>query len=52
MVERMEALHREPTRKDLRWQLGIDDDLLDTKVRQREVKNWIEQLVIPAAGKR
>jgi GMP synthase (glutamine-hydrolysing) len=52
LVERLEALHREPGRKDLRWQLGIDDDLLDPKVRQCEVKNWIEQLVIPTAGKR
>ncbi len=46
-VERLEALAAEPDRKDLRWQLAIDDDILDAKVRQTEVANWVEHLVIP-----
>jgi GMP synthase (glutamine-hydrolysing) len=52
LVARLEALHREPARKDLRWQLGIDDDVIDPRIRQCEFSNWIERLVIPTAAKR
>ncbi|SVE16893.1 uncharacterized protein METZ01_LOCUS469747 [marine metagenome] len=46
-VTRLEALHQDPTRKDLAWQLGIDSDLMNADVRTLEVRNWIEQLVLP-----
>ncbi len=46
-VDRLEALAAEPHRKDLRWQLAIDDDVLDRSVRQQEVANWVEHLVRP-----
>jgi GMP synthase (glutamine-hydrolysing) len=49
-VERLEALHTDPTRTDLRWQLGIDDHVLDARVRQREFINWLNYLVLPRAG--
>ncbi|MCP4749871.1 MAG: type 1 glutamine amidotransferase [Proteobacteria bacterium] len=48
LVERMKALHAEPIRKDLRWQLAIDDDVLDRSIRQLEFVNWIEKLVKPS----
>jgi len=51
-VKRMEQLYKQPTRKDLRWQLGIGDDVLNDVIRQIEFKNWIEKLVIPTARKR
>ena len=41
------VLHSEPTRKDLAWQLGIDSDVMNVDVRTLEVRNWIEQLVLP-----
>ena len=44
---KLEALHLEPTRKDLAWQLGIDSDVMNADVRTLEVRNWIEQLVLP-----
>jgi len=50
LVERMESLAREPNRKDLRWQLAIDDDVLSDSIRQCEFVNWINKLVLPAAG--
>jgi len=50
-VDQLEALAREPERKDLRWQIGIDDDVLASDVRQREFANWIDRLVLPAAGR-
>ncbi len=46
-VAKLEALHADPSRTDLAWELGIDEDILDTSSRQREVRNWINQLVIP-----
>ncbi|MBI3997833.1 MAG: type 1 glutamine amidotransferase [Armatimonadetes bacterium] len=48
-VARLEALARDPSRKDLRWDLAIDDDLLDEQIRTCELRNWLENLVVPAA---
>lgn len=49
-VDRLEALSANPTRKDLRWQIGVDDTLLVAEDRQREFINWLDRLVLPAAG--
>ena len=46
-VELLETLYEDPTRSDIAWQLGIDDDILNEDVKRLEVKNWIEKLVIP-----
>ncbi len=47
-VDRLEALHQDPSRADLAWQLGIDADVMDEDVRTRELRNCIDHLVIPA----
>ncbi len=44
------ALHRTPTRQDIAWRHGIDDDILDEKTRFAEARNWIEQKVLPRVG--
>jgi GMP synthase (glutamine-hydrolysing) len=49
-VDKLEALHEQPDSKFLRWQLGIDDTILETPIRQREFINWIDKLVLPTAG--
>ena len=36
-----------PSRKDIAWLLGIDEDVTNEDIRLAEVRNWIEQLVIP-----
>ncbi len=41
-VDKMEELYREPSRMDLKWQLGIDEDLIDDSIRQAEFKNWLD----------
>jgi GMP synthase (glutamine-hydrolysing) len=46
-VDQLEALHQDPSRKDIAWLLGIDDDVMNEDIRVAEVRNWIEQLVIP-----
>jgi GMP synthase (glutamine-hydrolysing) len=48
-VDQLESLAAEPDRKDLRWQLAIDDDLLSDSIRQCEFVNWLNKLVIPFA---
>jgi len=45
-VERLEALHRDPDRKDLRWQLGIGDDVVDRSLREREFANWVDHFFL------
>jgi len=51
-IDKLEALHENPERKDLSWQLGVDADVMNEDVRHVEVRNWIEQLVIPAMERR
>lgn len=51
-VTRLKELHQEPHRKDLRWQLDVDDDVLDEDIRRCEFKNWIKHQIIPTFSKR
>ena len=51
-VNLLETLHQDPSRKDIAWLLGIDEDVTNEDVRLTEVRNWIEQLVLPAKQRR
>ena len=51
-VNMLETLHQDPSRKDVAWLLGIDEDVMSEDVRLTEVRNWIEQLVLPAKQRR
>jgi len=46
-VDLLEVLHQDPSRKDIAWMLGIDDDVTNEDIRLAEVRNWIERLVLP-----
>ncbi|MCH6587147.1 MAG: type 1 glutamine amidotransferase [Proteobacteria bacterium] len=46
-VDRLEALHQDPGRKDIAWLLGIDEDVMNEDIRCAEVRNWIDLLVLP-----
>ena len=46
-VTLLETLHQDPTRKDIAWLLGVDEDVMSADVRTQEVRNWIENLVLP-----
>lgn len=50
-VDQLEALYQDPGRKDLAWLLGIDEDVMNEDIRLAEVRNWIEQLVLPNMGR-
>lgn len=47
LVDKLKALAADPAQKHLRWQLGIDDDLLSDSIRQCEFVNWLNKIVIP-----
>ena len=51
LVEKMIALSQNPQNNALRQELNVNDDILLDDIRQAEVKNWLEHLVIPAANK-
>ncbi len=44
-VDRLEALHAEPSREDLRWQMRIGDDVLDPAIRRCEFVNFLEHVM-------
>lgn len=50
-VDKLEALHQDPSRKDLAWLLGVDEDVMNEDIRVAEVRNWIEHQVLPALGR-
>jgi GMP synthase (glutamine-hydrolysing) len=52
LVAKMKTLYQEPDRKDLRWQIVIDDDVLSDEIRECEFRNWLNELVLPYAAQR
>jgi GMP synthase (glutamine-hydrolysing) len=44
---KMHELHRKPDSIELRSDLNVGDDILDTEIRQQELRNWINYLVLP-----
>ena len=46
-LRQLEALHADRSRRDLAYRLGVDADVLDPRIRTREVRNWLDQLVKP-----
>jgi len=45
MVNSMKALIASPHEKSLRWQLVIDDDVMDADIRQIEFSNWLKTFI-------
>lgn len=50
-VNQFDTIFADPSRKDLRWQHAIDDDLLEDSIRQKEFENWLNKVVIPKSAK-
>ena len=47
-ASRLEALHADPRSAALREELRIGDDILDPAIREQELRNWVDHLVLPA----
>ncbi|MGD9251745.1 MAG: type 1 glutamine amidotransferase [Desulfobacterales bacterium] len=43
----MVALHRDPRSAQLRAALAVGDDILDPTIREQELRNWVDHLVLP-----
>ena len=43
------TLYQDPSRRDLAWRYGISRDVINDDFRTRELSNWIEHAVRPAA---
>lgn len=43
----IEALYREPRRRDLAWRLGLDEQVTDGERRVVEIRNFLEELALP-----
>jgi GMP synthase (glutamine-hydrolysing) len=48
----IEALHQDPSRRDLAWRLGLDDQVSDDAQRMTELRNFIVHLVLPTRSAR
>ncbi len=44
-VTDLETLHADPSRMDIAWRLGVDQDVMDADIRTLEVKNWVENVL-------
>ena len=47
----LEALHRDPSRRELARALRLGPDVLDEELRTRELRNWVELQVRPRSGR-
>jgi GMP synthase (glutamine-hydrolysing) len=45
-VAKLQQLIEQPDHMGLRWQLGIDEDLLDDRRRSGEIISWIDHAVL------
>ena len=50
-VNDLEKIFENNNNKDLRWKYGIDEDVIDDKIRQLEFVNWLNKIVIPHSKK-
>lgn len=50
--DELEALHRDPARRDLAWKHALDDQVLDEAKRLTELRNFITHRVKPHASAR
>lgn len=48
----IEALDREPGRRDLAWRLGLDEEVTNADRRTTELRNFVERLVKPTRSAR
>ncbi len=47
-ASQMKALHHHPEDRTLREALAVGEDILNPDIREREIRNWLEYLVLPA----
>lgn len=48
----LDALNEAPNRRDLKWRLGVNEEITEPARRQRELRNFLERLVLPVRESR
>ncbi len=48
----LDALHADPADPALTWRYGLDETVLDPDIRSLEIRNWVEQIVLPTRSAR
>jgi GMP synthase (glutamine-hydrolysing) len=48
----VDELHEDPSRRDLAWRLGLDQQVTDDGLRMAELRNFIQHLVMPIRRER
>lgn len=51
-ASQIDALHGDPSRRDIAWRLGLDEQVNDPDRRRTELRNFIEWLVRPRRSSR
>ena len=51
-AEEFRALHRDPSRHDIAWRLGVQPEMIDPARRLTELRNWLEHQVRPQKSAR
>lgn len=51
-AQSVDALARDPGRRDLAWRLGLDEQVTDPTLRQTELRNFLAHLVEPTRSQR
>ena len=47
-ADKMRRLHQQPDSAQLRQELSVGPDILDPEIRECELRNWIDHLVLPS----
>lgn len=50
-ASKMDALHHTPASRELRKALDIGEDIIDQQIREQELRNWLDYLVLPYADR-
>lgn len=50
-ASQLEIIFQDPGRKDLRWKLAIDDDLISDDIRELEFSNWANHFILNTSNK-
>ena len=48
---KMNALHHAPASLELRNALDIGEDIIDQEIREQELRNWLDYLVLPSVNR-
>jgi GMP synthase (glutamine-hydrolysing) len=48
----LKTLHADPSRRDLAWRHGLDEEVLDPVRRTAEIRNFVERRVKPEKSRR